>query len=758
MSLMDMGRSRSTSAYRSSLTAATMDCGRVQGYARPVATVERALALPRSSALRGSVPVALLAALLSVVALHVPIGGSGTAPTGAPARPAVSDLGATPLGFAPNRGQSSPRVRFLAQGPGYGIFLTPGRAVLSLERTGARGAALALGFVGADPDPAIAGSGREGTTSYLGGGGGALHVPGFAGVRYRGLWPGVGMRFYGTGGHLEYDFELAAGADPRRIGLRFAGQRELRLAAAGSLLLRLGGRPIRQLPPHAFQTIGSRRVPVASHYTLGPGGRIGIALGRYDHTLPLTIDPRLVYSTYLGAGVLGWATSVAVGPEGDAYLTGSTPRPTFPHTVGTFPAKKNRSAFVTKLDPERNRIVYSTFVGGAAGSHGGAIAVDRKGDAFVAGRANADDFHTHGAYMPKQAGPKGIFVAELDPGGGHLDYSAYLGRRGGESGVVGLAIDPAGNAYVAGMTTSQKFPTSADALIPTDPRTDPIAEAGFVAKLNRSGSKLVYSTYLAGTGGFHDPLGGIAVDSRGHAYITGWSESGDFPTTHGAYETSLKPPYHEGIFVTKLNRAGSGLVYSTFLSGGQNEEGEAIAVDRRGRAYITGYTESRRYPITPGAYQPQMIGSQDIVVSILSADGRDLEASTYLGGKSADGLAAEGTGIGLEPDGDVVISGITNTAGFKTTANALQPRPHSRYYDNSVVAELTPDLRRVPYLSYFSGRSVTHVRGLAIGPGGGVFVAGGSNPGLTQTAAHLPRFHDPHERNHSNAFAAEFEL
>jgi hypothetical protein len=723
-----------------------------------VALLERALTVPRAPALRGSLPLALLAALVSVVALHLPLGGSAPTPAWSPAGPAFfSDLAATPLSFAPNRGQSSAAVRFLAQGPGYGIFLTPRRAVLSLEATGERGAALALGFVGADPDPAIAGSQRAGSISYLGDGP-ALHAPGFSGVRYRNLWPGVGMRFYGAQDHLEYDFELAAGADPGRIGLRFAGQRGLRLAADGSLLLRLGERPLRQLPPHAFQTIGGERVPVSSHYTLGPNGRIGIAVGSYDHGLPLTIDPRLVYSTYVGTGVLGWATSVAVGPEGDAYLTGSTPRPTFPHTFGTFPAKKNRSAFVTKVDPARNRIVYSTFVGGAAGSHGGAIAVDRRGEAFVAGRTNSSDFHTHGAYIPKQAGPKGIFVAKLDPSGGHLDYSAYLGRRGGESGVIGLAVDPAGNAYVAGMTTSRHFPTSAHALIATDPRTDPIAQAGFVAKLNRSGSKLVYSTYLAGSGGFHDPLGGITVDSRGHAYVTGWSQSGNFPTTHGAYETRLKPPYHEGIFVTKLNRAGSGLVYSTFLSGGGNEEGEAIVVDRRGRAYITGNTESRRYPITPGAYQPQMIGSRDIVVSILSPDGRKLEASTYLGGRSGHGLASEGTGIGLEPDGDVVISGTTNTAGFKTTPNALQPRSTSGYYDSSVIAELTPNLRKVPYLSYLSGRTVTHARGLAIGPSGDVFVAGGSNPGLKLTAARLPRFHDPHVRINPNAFVAAFEL
>jgi hypothetical protein len=566
------------------------------------------------------------------------------------------------------------------------------------------------------------------------------------------------VRFYGAQGRLEYDFDLAAGADPRRIGVRFAGQRSLRASADGSLLLRLGDRWIRQLPPHAFQTVGGKRVPVASRYTFGRHGRVGIAVGRHDQGLPLTIDPRLVYSTYVGEGVLGWATSVAVGPEGDAYLTGSTPRPTFPHTFGTFPAKKNRSTFVTKVDPMRNRIVYSTFVGGASGSHGGAIAVDREGDAFVAGRANSSDFHTHGAYLPKQAGRKGIFVAKLDPSGRHLDYSAYLGRGDGESGVSGLAVDPAGHAYVAGMTTSQNFPTSADALLPTDPRTDPIADAGFVAKLSRSGSRLVYSTYLAGTGGFHDPLGAIAVDSRGHAYITGWSESEDFPTTEGAYETHLKSPHYGSIFVTKLNRAGSGLVYSTFLSGGENEEGAAIAVDSRGRAYITGWTESARYPITPGAYQPEKIGSQDIVVSILSPDGHDLEASTYLGGKSAHGLGAEGTGIGLEPDGDVVISGITNTAGLKTTANALQPRSTSGYYDSSVIAELSPDLRKVPYLSYLSGHTVTHARGLAVGPDGNVFVAAGANGGLPRTAAHLPRFHDPHERTHPNAFLGDFEL
>jgi hypothetical protein len=682
------------------------------------------------------------------------------------ARAPAAAYGELPIGFEPNRGQSSPAARFLARGPGYGLFLGPDRAVLSLEAPGGaavgpprRDAALALDFLGANPHPEVTGAKQlGGEVNYIYGDGRPdVSAPTFGAVRYAGLWPGIGMRFYGNRGHLEYDFDLAPGASAGEIGLRFRGQRSAKLAADGTLLLRLGSRLVTQPPPRAFQVVGGARRPIPSHYRLGPEGSVTIAVADYDHQRPLTIDPQLDYSTYLGRGILGWATSIAVGRGGSAYLTGSTPSSHFPRTLGTFPAKpKRRAAFVTKINRSGTGIVYSTILSGRSGSHGGAIAVDAAGDAFVAGSASSTDFpRPRGSFIPAKAGREGAFVAKLDPSGRHLLYAAYLGRRGGSSGVSGLAIDHAGNAYVTGMTGARHFPTSATAFQPTDPHEH--GAVGYVAKLNPAGSRLLYSTFLSGTRQ-RDLLEAIAVDRSGHAYLTGWAQSRDYPTTRGAFQTRLSGPYHEGILVTKLNRTGTKLGYSTFISGGQNEAGTAIAVDGRGRAYIAGETESTTYPTTRGAYQEKLRGSRDFVVSALSPDGRRLEASTLFGAGGPGGLASEASAIGLLPGGDVVVAGTTNSTHLRTTANALQPKSHSRYYDNSVIAVLSPDLRRKLYASYFAGGTVTHIRGLAVGPSGAVFVAGSSNPGLHQTRGHLPRFHDPRFKTHPNAFVAKFDL
>jgi uncharacterized protein YidB (DUF937 family) len=677
----------------------------------------------------------------------------------------VAAYGRLPISFEENRGQSATTVHFLARGPGYALFLARSRAVLALEGSaGARGhdAALELAFLGAYPRSRLRGAeSLRGRVNYIRSGRPEISAPTFRAVRYSGLWPGIAARFYGSRRHLEYDFDLAPGVDPGQIGLRFRGQSSARLAADGSLLLRLGSHLIRQPPPQAFQYREGSRRPVASRYRLSSRGRVAITVGRYDHDLPLTIDPRLVYSSYVGLGAEGIVRGVAVGTNGSAYLTGFTPSSSFPRTTGPFRAKSEQpAAFVTKLNPSGTGIVYSTVISGPSGSHGREIAVDKVGDAFFAGTAESADFpRPHGSFRSKDAGNEGAFVAKLGPDGRHLLYAVYLGRRDGGTGAVGLAIDRHGAAYVTGMTDSRHFPTTEGAFQQSDPHRPSVIfrGSGYVAKIAPSGKRLAYSTYLSAKNELNR-LTAIAVDSSGHAYVTGRAESSGFPTTKGAFERKL-PKGGFGVLVTKLNKAGTGLVYSTFISAGQDAaSGNAIAVDSRGRAFVVGETRSPHYPTTAGAAQHHLVGALDFLVSALSPDGSRLESSTLLGAVSREGAASESTGIGLLSNGDVAVTGTTNSTGWPTTRDAAQPMAKSLFTTKSVLTVLSPDLRHNVYSTYFTSPHGTKVKDLAVGPAGSVYIAGDSHPGLRQTVRHLPRLHLPHPSFHRNAFVAKFDF
>src|SRR5208337_3331284 len=238
---------------------------------------------------------------------------------------------------------------------------------------------------------------------------------------------------------------------------------------------------------------------------------------------------------------------------------------------------------------------YSTCLGGSNFDSGQRIAVDSSGNAYVTGQTNSSDFPTTtGAVQTSLAGTYNAFVTKLNPSGSALVYSTYIGGNGWDGGS-DIAVDSSGDAYVTGFTDSSNFPTTAGALQSSLAGV----ENAFVTKLNPTGSALVYSTYLGGS--FFDSSYAIAVDSSGNAYVAGSTESGNFPTTAGAFQTSLVG--YANAFVTKLNPAGSGLVYSTYLGGSYADEGLVIAVDSSGNAYVTGDTGSSDFPTTAGAFQ-----------------------------------------------------------------------------------------------------------------------------------------------------------
>ena len=410
------------------------------------------------------------------------------APAEAATRARVSKaFGKVPLHFEANRAQTDPRVQFLARGGGYTLFLTPTETVLVLTRTVVRMTAL-----GANPEPRASGQAElPGKANYFRGNDRRkwdTNVPTYARVRYRDLYPGIDLIYYGTQGQLEYDFVLAPGADAGQVVLRFEGADKIEVDGHGDLVLQTATGALRQRKPVLYQQGADGRRAVAGGYVLKGADRVGFQVGGYDRSRPLVIDPVLVYSTYLGGSGDDFFGRIAVDDSGSAYVTGGTRSADFPTTPGTVQAalRGTLDAFVTKLDPTGTAIVYSTYLGGSGdrfgtGDAGSGIAVDSDGNAYVTGGTFSADFPTTpGAFQTTLGGLSDAFVTKLDPTGSALVYSTYLGGRAntvstGEGGS-GIAVDVDGNAYVTGTTENGDFPTTPGAFQPAScPRNVPPA-------------------------------------------------------------------------------------------------------------------------------------------------------------------------------------------------------------------------------------------------------------------------------------------
>jgi len=648
--------------------------------------------------------------------------------------------GKLPLSFEANRGQTDPQVKFLSRGPHHTLFLTSDEAVMVFtkpelsakntpaevkpsKRERATQAVLRIRFVGANPKTRVQGQEElPGKANYFIGNAPTkwrTKVPTYAKVRYDDLYPGVDLIYYGTQRQLEYDVVVRPGADPNRIIFGIQGADDLEVDAQGDLVLHTAAGQIRQHKPFVYQEVDGVRKEIPGGYVLRDTHQVGFRVTAYDPSLPLIIDPLLVYSTYLGGANNDNASAVAVDAAGNAYVTGITASATnFPTTAGAFQTTLGggSDAFVTKLNPTGTALIYSTFLGGSDFDTGVGIAVDASGNAYVTGSTASTNFPTTaGAFQTTLAGPGGgsltdAFVTKLNPTGTALVYSTYLGGRDFDNGEE-VAVDAAGNAYVTGRTSSTDFPTTVAAFQTTS------AGGGdaFVTKLNSTGSALVYSTFLGGAessdGGF-----GIAVDALGNAYVTGLTNSTDFPTTAGAFQTTIGST--QSAFVTKLNPTGSALVYSTYLGGSGGAEGTGIAVDAAGNAYVTGDTNSTDFPTTAGAFQTTSSGGTDAFVTKLNPAGSALVYSTFLGGSSFD----QGSGIAVDASGDAYVTGRTFSTDFPTTEDGFQTTFGGAR--DAFVTKLNPTGSALVYSSYLGGSSLDQGSGIAVDARANAYVTG----------------------------------
>ena len=713
-----------------------------------------------------------------------------TSASASPIRPElIANYGKLPLSFEANQGQADARVKFLSRGRGGGLFLTSNEAVLELRKSSAVSGQMSvrrkqnfpienrqskiddqvvrLRLEGAKTDAEVIG--REelpGKVNYFIGNDPKkwrTNVPTYAKVRYHDVYPGVDLEYYGNqGGQLEYDFIVAPGADPSVIAFdvgagpvsgrgRPRGS-PLRIDADGDLVIPAKSSEIRFLKPQIYQeqsTIDSPQSTVQNetrqpavvnrqstivhrqfregHFSLDARNRVHFALGPYDHTKPLVIDPVLSYSTYLGGSGGDWGYGIAADSYGNAYVTGQTASVDFP-TAQPLQSSLNETflgltenAFVSKLNATGSALVYSTYLGGSGTDQGNGIAVDSLGNVYVGGTTSSTNFPTFNPLQAENNAPVASatgFVAKLNPSGSALVYSTYLGGSGGDD-CQGIAVDSSGDALVAGVTHSTDFPTASPLQASNK---SPANGNGFVAKLNPSGSALTYSTYLGGSGG--DEAYGVAVDSGGNAFLTGYTQSSDFPTVN-PLQAALNGP--SDAFVAELNSAGSALVYSTFLGGSSYDQAAGVAVDTSGSTYVTGFTQSTNFP-TVNPLQATNKGStpatMNAFVAKLNPGGNALAYSTYLGGSGQDSAA----GIGIDASGDAYVVGNTSSQDFPTV-DAVQATNNAAGSGNiagatAFVAELNAAGSALVYSTYLGGSVQETANGVAVDPSANAHITG----------------------------------
>jgi hypothetical protein len=661
--------------------------------------------------------------------------------------------------FVPNLGQWDHAAKFVHRSGLMTLFLKGRGWVVDLrerpDQRGNRAVALQMTFEGDARVPQLIGEEKSSAhhNYFLGNEENRWHtgVPLFGSVRYENLYPGIDVRLRDANGVPEYDLLLKPGADLAAVDVHVEGARGLSIASDGSLVIDTALGLLLQTVPRTWQVdVAGERQEVVCHFTLLDTDRYGFEVPGWDGDTSLTIDPGLIWSTFLGGYDGDAAKAVAVDARGVVTVAGFTAAGTFPTTPGAYDRTRNGGSwiFISRLDPTRRgatQLAYSTYLGGTALDSVNALTVDPTGVVTVVGVTYSSDFPTtKGAYDSTYAGtkmyPGDAFVTRLDPtkiGASQLAYSTYLGAFFWDEAKA-VAVDAGGVVTVAGWCGGKGFPTTRGAYDTTFAFGD-----AFVSQLDprRIGAaQLVYSTYLGGSS--TDYAHALAVDARGVVTVAGWSSSTDFPTTRGAYDSNLG-----GIndaFVSRLDPSKVGaaqLVYSTYLGGRAGSGGSSdrdiihsLAVDSRGVVAVAGETWSLDFPTTSGAFDTtHNLGTPyggDAFVSRLDPSKTgvaQLVYSTFLGGKDYERVNA----IAVDDGGVVTVAGATHSTDFPTTRDAFDTTYGgpiiNRYPGDGFVTRLDTNktgAAQLIYSTYLGGNTLDSCHALSLDASGVVTVAG----------------------------------
>jgi hypothetical protein len=696
------------------------------------------------------------------------------------------------LDFEANRGQAPTRYAYVAHGPTYAVGLSSTEIALSLNRpreaaqAGALPAVLNvsadkrpvamdhaqlhLRFMGASQVSSLSGMDpRPGVSNYFIGNNPLkwqTHVPHFGRVKMDQIYPGIDLVFYGNPQQLEYDFQVAPGADPRTIHLNAADATSTALDRMGDLVLATSAGEVRLRHPNAYQVVDGAHQPVDSKYRLVSGNMVQFEIGTYDHSKPLIIDPVMTYGVAIGGSNGNQAEGLDIDAAGDAYVTGNSCSVDFPTAAGsqTHPDITTtfcEDAFVLKLDPTASTLIYSDFVGGSGASTGTHVAVDASGDAFVTGATSSTDFPLVANIGPAAPVPCPLvtsgyncptgFIFKLSPDGSSMIFSSLLG--GSEaSGGLQVKLNPVtGDAVVVGATNSSDFQPQPntlettysggmcadDASIAKTPSTP--CFSGFLLGLNSTTGALRYGTFLGGSN--NNWAIGLAFDTSGNAYVAGSTQpplSSSIGPVTNTYAPVGASAAGDDIFVAQLKLAQNtlSLGYLTLIEGEGTDMLSGIAVDSSENLYLTGSTTSMHLPVTSGVFQSTNNATQDAsclsdpivnpflplpcgtaFVGKLNATGA-LSFLTYLGGSTADW----GEAIGIDSVGNLWITGVTSSSDFPFTVSGGT----SNYDDTPFLAEMSGNGTTLSFASAIAGE-FGQSADLKIDSTNNVYVAGYAN-------------------------------
>lgn len=684
--------------------------------------------------------------------------------------------GKLPLSFIQNNGQINEKVKFYEKGSGHATFFTDQGVYLSLRKGSDTNAKVSVGSLSrkaslserlphltarndnnpqsenikliplnANKNPKIIAEDKmEGKVNYFIGNDSnkwKTNVPTYGAVVYKEIYKGIDMKFYGNNRELEYDIIVKPGADPNKVQLSYEGIEGLRITDDGNLEIDLKQGKLIQKRPYIYQEINGKRVEVEGRFNIfhstpatdhAPLFSYGFQVASYNKNHSLIIDPVIVYSTYLGGSSLDYGYGIAVDSYGNAYVVGDTSSIDFPlaspyqgacgGSVGC------QDIFITKFNAAGTGLVYSTYLGGSGGEYfmygGGTfpsdfMTIDKYGNVYVTGYTGSTDFPLKSPIYT--SGP--AFVTKINASGSSLVYSTYLPG----DGIGGdIAVDGSGNAYITGSAGGSYPSTSTNPVLQYHGSSD-----AFVTKINAAGTGIVYYVYIGSS--TLDLANGIAVDGSGNAYITGETNSRDFPTTSNAFKKSIADNGDPDAFVTKINSKGTSIVYSTLIGGDNSQEGAmAIAVDSKGNAYITGWTSTAQgvlsdFPTAPSNPIQKTAGQWcNAFVTKLNSTGSGLVYSTFLGGDGDD----DGIHIAVDKSGNAYVTGTASSANFPLvnpvdntcgpSVDGVQCLTHDAF-----VSKINATGTALVYSTYLGGdSSYERGNGIAVDGAGNAYVTG----------------------------------
>jgi filamentous hemagglutinin family protein len=568
--------------------------------------------------------------------------------------------------FEANQGQTDEAVDFLTRGDNGTLFLSAADAVLAMNTASGEADVLTTALDGANEGLTATGEDKQqGTVNYLIGDDESqwvTDVETYKKVRYEDVYEGIDLVYYGNrAGDLEFDLQVAAGADASQIKLDYSGADSITKTAQGDLEIDTGTAKVVQKAPLVYQETAEARVLVPGDYQIGDDGKVSIRLDDYDRSKTLIVDPVVDTAAYIGgSGADAQSTrgvAIAIDSSGDSYITGRTASSDYAATVGDLTLGGATDAFVSKYD-DSGSLVWATYFGGSGTEIPYDIAVDSSGRAYITGTASSADLSVTDAST--LLGTQDAFLTRLSATGSSVEFNTYVGGAIGSPAVTfgnTVAVDGSGNFYAAGSTTATDFTTTSGVL----DQTFGGAEDAWIVKYDNTDTRQ-WQTLLGGTtgGSGNEEIHGLDVDSSGVVYVTGRTETTDFPTAGSPNQASAGGG--DDAFLSKISADGTTLLYSSYHGGSGDETGYDIDVDGPGNIVIVGETDSSDYP-TLNAAQSSLSGSSDAFVVKFNNTGTPLY-STYLGGSGAEEAYRIAAGSSAEIVGVV---GSTTSTDLTTT-------------------------------------------------------------------------------------------